>query len=40
MGARAACYIADVLHELLKALLWEKNLCIIEGHSFLHYHLS
>jgi len=25
MAARAACYIADVLHELLKALRWEKN---------------
>jgi len=25
-------------HELLKALRWEKILCIIEGHSFLHYH--
>ena len=25
MGARAACHIADVLHELLKALRSEKN---------------
>jgi len=26
VGARAACYIADVHHELLKALRWDKEL--------------
>jgi len=31
VGARAACYIADVLHELLKALLWEKTFASLRG---------